>query len=135
MAYEDYDDLHLLALVTWRESRGESYETKFGVACSIRNRVQDPKWWGNSYRTVILKPYQYSSFNANDVNSTKFPLASDSTWLESLEAAGCIINGGMADTTGGATHYFDKSLDGNPPPWVPTMRHTVDLGALHFYVS
>src|SRR5258708_39654967 len=100
--YEGYDDGHLLALSVWREARGEVYDAKFAVACSIRNRVNHPCWWGKMYHEVILEKWQYSSFDPSDPNSTKFPASTDPFYLESTEAASCIINGGMADTTSGA---------------------------------
>jgi N-acetylmuramoyl-L-alanine amidase len=133
--YDNLSDTELLALCIWRESRGETYEAKFAVGCSIRNRVNDPSWWNDhqsSYRLTILKPWQYSSFNAGDPNSTKFPLASDKSYQDSLEAAQAVL-AGVSDNTGGATCYFDRSLDSNPPKWVLTMIHTSDIGNLHFY--
>jgi spore germination cell wall hydrolase CwlJ-like protein len=133
MAYEQYDDLHLLALCVWREARGEVNDAQLGVACSIRNRVDKPGWWGTDYRSVILKPWQYSSFNAGDPNSIKFPDETDSVWLQCLENASLVINGNCPDNTDGAQSYFDKSLDNNPPKWAATMTHTLDIGRLHFY--
>ena len=133
MAYEQYDDVNLLGLVIWREARGEIDEAQLGVGCSIRNRVKKGGWWGNTYRTVILKPWQYSSFNEGDPNSTKFPDPNDAVWLQCLENASLIINGNCDDNTGGAQSYFDRSLDNNPPNWAATMTHTLDLGRLHFY--
>jgi N-acetylmuramoyl-L-alanine amidase len=133
MSYETYDDVNLLGLVIWREARGETDEAQLGVGCSIRNRVIKGGWWGNTYRTVILKPWQYSSFNEDDPNSTKYPDPNDAVWLQCLENASLIINGNCNDNTAGAQSYFDRSLDNNPPKWAATMTHTLDLGRLHFY--
>lgn len=132
--YENYDDESLLALCVWREARGEIFDAKFAVACSIRNRVNHPRWWGRDYRSVILDPWQYSSFNSGDPNATKFPGQTDAAYTECLEAAQNVLKG-IADTTEGAVSYYDKSLDHNPPKWSlsPQFAYTVDLGALHFY--
>jgi len=131
--YSQYDDVNLLGLVIWREARGETCDAQLGVGCSIRNRVNKGGWWGNTYRTVILKPWQYSSFNEGDPNNTKFPAPDDSVWLQCLENASLIINGNCEDNTGGAQSYFDRSLDNDPPKWAATMTKTTDLGHLHFY--
>jgi len=133
--YDAYSDVNLLGLCVWREARGEIYDAKFGVACSIRNRVNHPTWWGHNYHEVILEKWQYTSFDPSDPNSTKFPGATDPAYLECLEAASCVINGKMTDTTGGASSYFDKSLDTHPPKWATdgSNIHTADLGHLHFY--
>jgi N-acetylmuramoyl-L-alanine amidase len=133
--YKSLDDVNLLALCIWREARGETWRTKLAVGCSVRNRVHHPDWWGHDYHSVILDPYQYSSFNASDPNSKKWPNDEDPNWLESLEAASLIINGNTTDTTSGATSYFDKSLDDNPPKWASSaeMSKLRTIGSMHFY--
>jgi len=132
--YDNYTDQDLLALVIWREARGETHDAKFAVGCSIRNRVQHPRWWGRSYHTVILDPWQYSSFNANDSNSQKFPHPGDEAFADCEAAASSVISGD-ADTTGGAVSYFDKSLDAHPPKWAssPQFKQCPDIGDFHFY--
>ena len=43
-------------------------------------------------------------------------------------------NGGAGqDPTHGATHYFDVSLDNNPPPWTKELSLRITIGRLHFY--
>lgn len=131
----DVYPLALLAICVWREARGESIETKTAVACSIRNRVSRPGWWGHNWTSVILMPWQYSSFNANDPNSRLLPHDNDPSWEESLNAAYAVYCNQVEDTTQGADSYFDRSLDQNPPAWATdgTKTHTVDSGRLHFY--
>ena len=124
MSYQEW----LLALCIWREARGEEYKAKAGVAWSIRNRVARPGWWGNSLYTVILKPWQYSSFNAGDPNATKFPVPDDMYWLDCVRATA-----EPDDVSLGATHYYDRSLDGHPPEWAKSMTHTCNLGNLRFF--
>jgi hypothetical protein len=43
----------------------------------------------------------------------------------------------ILDLTRGATSYFDKSLDLNPPSWAIDghMKHVCDFGRLHFYAK
>lgn len=42
---------------------------------------------------------------------------------------------GLADTAGGATSYYDKSLDSRPHKWATdgSNVHTVDFGNLRFW--
>jgi N-acetylmuramoyl-L-alanine amidase len=127
----------LLALCIWREARGEMVPTKTAVAWSIRNRVEQPRWWGTSYWSVILKPWQFSCFNENDPNATLWPTETDPSWLDSLAVANAVIvNPPLSpDPTGGAVSYFDVSLDNDPPSWATdgSMVKSFDSGRLHFY--
>ena len=126
------DDWSLAALCVWREARGEPYAGKLAVAFSIRNRVNKPRWWGHDWRSVILKPFQYSSFNVNDPNSKLFPGVDDKAWQECLAAVGAVMSGRLEDNTGGATHYC--TLDSNPPWWA-TATPTVVIGNHKFAIS
>jgi len=131
----DYDRI-LLALCIWREARGESVTAKVGVGWTVRNRALRPSWWGRDWAGVITKKWQFTSMTgAGDPNLIVWPDRTDSTWLASLDAAYTVYAGTVDDPTGGATHYFDKSLDRNPPSWAtaPNMHHTKDIGAFHFY--
>jgi len=134
MAYDNYSDQDLLALCIWREARGETHAGKFAVGCSIRNRVQHPRWWGRDYRSVILDPWQYSSFNANDPNANKYPQPGDAAYDDAEACAQSVVNGDP-DTTAGAVSYYDKSLDAHPPQWAssPQFKHSIDIGAFHFF--
>lgn len=124
----------LWALCVWREARNQTHAAKVAVARSILNRVNHPSWWGVDLVSVILKPWQYSSFNKNDPNAVKLPQETDTSWVDSLQAVEDVLGGGT-DPTGGATSYFDKSLDSNPPKWATdgSMTHTADIGDFHFY--
>lgn len=126
-------DLILLAICLWREARGEMYETKVAVACTIRNRVNNPRWWGHSWNGVVLLPYQYSSFNHGDPNATKWPVPTDPAWVDSLAIATGMLDNSIADTTQGATSYFDDSMAQNPPEWAATMTKTMTSGRINFY--
>lgn len=133
----DIYPFNLLALCIWREARGESLATKQAVAWSIKNRTLRPRWWGSSWETCILKPYQYSSFNHNDPNSSKLPLSTDVSWQECITVAGQVYSNppDISDPTSGADSYFDISLDNNPPSWATddSKVKTCDVGRIHFY--
>jgi spore germination cell wall hydrolase CwlJ-like protein len=127
----------LLALCVWREARGELYITKTAVAWTVRNRVQKPGWWGSGWEGVILMPWQFSSFNANDPNAVKLPRSSDQTWSDSVDVAQKVFpeNPLIPDPTYGATSYFDDSMAPDPPKWSYDGSHvkTVSYGRLNFY--
>ena len=106
-------------------------EAKRAVAWTIRNRAQNPSWWGSGYADVILKPYQFSSFNSNDPNATKLPRPSDPSWLNSMQAAKEAWWNQGPDPTGNATHYFDDSIP--KPSWTASMTPTLKVGKLNFY--
>ena len=124
-------ELIMLALCCWREARGESIATKYAQAWSVRNRVNNPGWWGHDWVSVILKPEQYSSFNAGDPNAVKFPTADFQDWMDCLKVASDVYAGKASDPTSGATSYYDISIA--PPKWTASMVMTVRSGRLVFY--
>lgn len=126
-------ELSMIALCVWREARGESSQAQLGVAYVICNRAKGPKWYGGDIVDVVIKPYQFSSFNAKDPNAVKWPTPTDPSFLSCLAAAEAAYITNKADPTDGALAYFDKSLDANPPVWAKTLTPTITLGALHFY--
>ncbi len=133
---EQVYEVFLLALVIWREARGEILAAKYGVAWVVMNRTKHPGWWGGpSTVSVILKPFQFSSFNHNDPNATRWPSPLDTSWEASLQIAADMYAGQGQDPTSGAVYYFDRSLDNNPPVWAidGSTVHTADIGNLHFY--
>jgi len=129
----------LLPLVLWREARNQPYDAMLAVAWVVKNRVASPKWWGSDFPSVILKHYkgiyQFTSFDDRDPNAAEFPHGPEPEWDQCLAAAAAAFTGNAPDPTQGATHYFDKSLDANPPAWAKsgTMIHTADVGDFHFY--
>jgi N-acetylmuramoyl-L-alanine amidase len=135
MTGADMYDLVLLALCCWREARGQPKIAKTGQVFTVKNRLAHPGWWGHSYVTIILMPFQYSSFNHNDPNAVKMPFSDDPAWQECLEVAQDVYQGIVPDPSNGATHYFDASLDAHPPKWATdgSMEHVVDLGLFRFW--
>ena len=72
----------VLALAVYREARGESVIGKILVAQTIENRVQDRRW-PDTYRDVVLQPWQFSAFNKNDPNALLFPRFPPGTMIQS----------------------------------------------------
>lgn len=128
--YSELSDLDLLSLCVWREARGEGILAKRGVAHVVLNRVAQPSWWGSSIQTVILHPFQFTSFNQGDQNSDKWPEEEDPSWTDSATLAENAMNG-EEDITGGATSYYDISIPA--PAWSLQLVFTVAIGRFRFF--
>jgi len=128
-------ELYLLALCIWREAQNQSLLAKAGQAWTIRNRVSKPCWWGQGWHGVITKHEQFSAFNAEDPNVQKFPNVNDAAWSDCWDVADSVYNEQIPDPTFGATHYFDKSLDADPPAWATdgSMEKTAEIGDFRFW--
>jgi spore germination cell wall hydrolase CwlJ-like protein len=130
---EDFRDL---ALLIWRESRGESFDGQLAVAHSVMNRVARPSWWGTDLRSIIWKKWQYSSLtDPNDPQLHLQPKLPDPSWLSALGAAHDVLYGGADNPIPGADSYYDISMDkiGKPPNWIPSARFVKQIGRLKFY--
>lgn len=128
----------LLACLLWGEARGCHDDGKLAVANVVKNRVLSGRFPGrDDWAKVITAPLQFSSLNANDPNRKKLlePLKwdSQSTWDSCYACASAVLDGMTMDNTQRATHYFDRSLDANPPHWAAAFVHTCDIDRLHFY--
>ena len=131
-------DRDVLARTLWGESRGEGPAGMIAVAWSIRNRVNDGKersWWGEGYTGVCQKAWQFSCWNKNDPN---YPFLSGARAIPFRELAQCriaadqVINGKVADPTGGATHYYATTMP-KPPNWAVGAKQTLKLGNHIFF--
>jgi spore germination cell wall hydrolase CwlJ-like protein len=135
--YTQLSDFQLLCLCVWREARGEEYDGQRGVAWVIRNRTLHPGWWGKDWKSVILHPWQFSSFNASDPNNVKWPLdAGDLSYDSCVSAAAGAYTGVGDDPTAGACWYHDASM-GWPAGWGDEglYQETLKVGRLTFYRS
>lgn len=131
-------EFSLLVLVLWREARGEGSDAQHGVAWVIKNRAAKGGWWGKTIPEVILKPFQFSSFNGPDknghvdANATKFPVpTTDPAFGSCLLAAKHVYEETVPDPTGGACWYHDTSIA--PPTWTEKLVKTIQIGKLIFY--
>lgn len=131
-------DIDILARTLWGEARGESQAGMEAVAWTIRNRVDDGKvksWWGEGYAGVCQKPYQFSCWNANDVNSPYLRGAKPipaGEYKKALAAATAVVNGTVPDPTRGATHYYATTMP-KPPAWIKGATQTLRLGQHVFF--
>jgi spore germination cell wall hydrolase CwlJ-like protein len=125
-------DVVFLALGVWREARGEIFEGKLAVACSIMNRVNRPSWWGKTVLEVMTKKWQYSSMtDPKDKQLTMWPTKFDPVWMECLAIARGVRLGQYSHPAPGADTYHDISI-ATPPSWgdPPLVKQ---IGRLKFF--
>ena len=117
------ENIKYLASTIYGESRGENTETITAVAWSIRNRADIKE---RTIKNIVTKEYQYSCWNKNDknyeatTNSEAYAKEKNDldVWQECLTIAKTVLESDKSsDTTNGATHYYDKTLDDDPPFW------------------
>lgn len=128
-------DQFMEALCLFREARGSSFQAKTGVLAVIKNRVADPRWPSTS-ADVITQPKQFSSFNANDPNVTKWPTQHNTTdwgaWID-CQTVVTTFSWLQADPTHGATNYHSIP-DGQPQPsWADPSKLTATIGPFKFF--
>lgn len=126
----------LMALCVWREARSESIAAMRGVVHVILNRVRDPDFrWRGDVVKVILQPQQFSSFNRDDPNASKFPipgLSGGLAWQDSCRA----VEQPGDDSTGGANMYHSGAREALPESqrkYFPAEKETARIGAFTFY--
>lgn len=128
----NYYEIVLLALLVYREARGESHEAKIAVAHTVLNRVAHPTWWGNDVVSVITKKWQYSSLtDPKDPQLTVWPKASDHIFEECLTVASLVLSGIYNAPLKGIDSYHDSSIPA--PKWATPDTFVGQLGKLKFY--
>jgi N-acetylmuramoyl-L-alanine amidase len=129
---QKYADITFLALVLWREARGESLDVRKGIANVILNRVAKPCWWGEDAMSVCFKKWQFSSLtDPNDKQLTTWPRANLIEWQECLLIAMRAIDGELENTIKGADSYYDVSI--NAPKWAAKDCFVCQIGKIKFY--
>jgi spore germination cell wall hydrolase CwlJ-like protein len=125
-------DKAFLALVLWREARGEPFPARVAVACSVMNRVLRPAWWGRSVLEVLFKKWQYSSVtDPHDPQLTTWPIGTEQSWLDCLQIAHLAVEGQLQNPVPGADSYYDTSIPA--PKWATEDCFVAQLGKLRFY--
>jgi len=124
------DQADYMARTLYGEARGEGARGMQAVANVIINRVKQGGWYGASVKDVVLKPYQFSCWNENDVNRTIILNANSAQLATARNIAERVISGELPDITGGATHYHAKSIT---PYWASSLTKTATIGNHVFY--
>ena len=125
-------DTFYLAIVLWREARGEEFDAVKGVANVIMNRVKDPKWWGHDVTSVVTKRWQFSSMtDPKDPQLATWPQPEDPSWWNCMALAADVLSGKLVDNVAGANSYYDISIP--PPKWATNDIFVKQIGRLRFY--
>lgn len=123
---EQQPESAVLRMLLFGEARGEQDAggtleamSMLAIAWVVMNRArrkkQDPK-------AVILAPWQFSCFNANDPNRAKLLDAEKRdpiSWERADSVADLFESGLTTDPTHGATHYVTSNLWDRPDSTVP----------------
>jgi len=127
----------LLRMVAWAEARGEPRRGLLGVLHVIRNRALRRD---TTLKAEILRPWQFSSFNADDPNRPKMMTAAadDPLSWAAIDAICELFELGYTnDPSQGASHYYVEKMK-NPPEWGrghADWKETVVLGRHVFGVT
>ena len=128
-------ELVLLALCAWREARDQGRDGMLAVCWAVRNRVMKSgkTWWGDDWEEVMLKRWQFTSFEKSDPNASILPgdPKTDVAWAGALWAAEQAYAGVM-NPIGGATHYYNPSVI-TAPAWVVGATFIKRIGKHSFY--
>lgn len=105
----------LRRMLLWGEARSEGPLGMLAVAWVAENRLGK---WSASLREVILAPWQFSIFNANDPNRELLLKANKwerDAWIQADAVCELLEAGMTSDPTHGATHYTTAVLWGREP--------------------
>lgn len=128
----------VLARTLYAEAREGGAVGMTDVAHVILNRAANPRWWGNSVRSVCLAKRQFSCWWVKDANYRKMLAATDAdpSYKRAWSIAGMAIEGRLgADDTKGADHYYAPAGmgDAGAPPWAIPEKLTLERKGHRFY--
>lgn len=129
--YTQLSPADLFALCIYREGRDEVWDCQRGIAWVILNRVDKPSWWGHDIQSVILCPWQFSSFNPGNPEQNTWPANTDGRLIEARKVVALVSSGTDTDPTQGAVNYYATTIA--PPSWTQKMIFTTQLGNTRFY--
>lgn len=132
--------LDVVTLTLWGEARNQPIEGVIAVGCVIRNRVNDPQWWGTDYISVCRKPKQFSCWNSGVDPNHRAVMALvdrvqrgeaivDPSYDECRWVADGIMRGMLRDRTT-ATHYHAVGV---APAWAKKAKLLERIGDHLFY--
>jgi N-acetylmuramoyl-L-alanine amidase len=131
------DEKEVIARTVWGEVRGQSPRSWAAVAHVIRNRVIQPghKWWGDTFRNVCLKPYQFSCWLTSDPNYRQIvELPADDALLSKIRLiVDGVLLGTVPDPTGGATMYYNPAIVLRAPKWAVANKPCAVIDGQAFY--
>ncbi len=139
-AFVNLVDLKLLSLLVYGEARGESLDCKAAVAWVVLNRAKKSGWFGDTFKDVILKPYQFYCFLPGDPNFLKLEeisrefdsfLRNDKVFRECSFIARGVLEGWISNVTHGALYYHSREIS---PIWSSFYTKKTEIGNHIFYL-
>lgn len=123
---ERLTDIELLALMVAAEAGNQPLAGQVAVAMVAMERVRLQPRYGAGIRGVLLKPYQFSTFNADHWRN--FLHRVDDKMTLALLAVGGLLN----SPTPTATHYHTKAVE---PDWAQPQfsEFLAEIGNHRFY--
>lgn len=113
-----------LALTVYHEARGEPVKGQQAVALVAMNRAN---WQPNKVCSTIKAKGQFPWMKAGLA-----PPKEKKAWAASQKLALAVLNGQVADFTGGATYFLGKN---ERPSWRSKMRYVMTVGSHRFYAA
>ena len=149
------DDMSALSLTLMFEAGGEPIEGQIAVACVIRNRVNHPKRFSDTYRAVCVSRSQFSCWwpwggqrNYERCLAVASALKSGvvipfaglelSIFQQCIYVAEGVIGGQIRDRVKGATHYYAPAAmrpAGSVPSWARGLQPAAKVGSQLFFVA
>lgn len=133
LPYWRADAQSLLRVLIVCEADGEPFDGQLQVGCVVRERYQNPGWWGRTLWTVCLAPAQFSCFWADWnllADKAHRALTDDAAYPDAETAAHAVLTGVDAPLPH-ATHYFAPGKV--KPTWAASMRFLGRIGRHDFY--
>ena len=123
----------IVARTAWGEARGEGVDGMHGVINVIATRAANPRWWGDDFASVCLRPYQFSCWLPTDPNRAQLLAVTeeDPQFCRALALADFAMLGELNDITGGADSYF--AIGSDLPAWAVGRKPTAVIGNQKFY--
>ncbi len=131
------EDVMILAKTIYGEASTESLSEMEAVANVVINRLKkahlgDTVWWGNSVKSVCLKPFQFSCWDKNHPRNVSLQQLNEKTPLFQIcrRIAVRAIKGLLPDNTKGATCYHSLQTH---PKWAHALVPCAQIGNRLFY--
>lgn len=123
------------ALTVWCEARSEPYEGQLAVAEVIQTRMRRKYLSDGTVVGTVLKPYQFSCFNTEDVNRRRAAILEDTdpAYLMALQAWRDVAAG--KSVVPNALHYLNPAAVKRLPAWASPETFIRAIGAHHFHTD
>jgi N-acetylmuramoyl-L-alanine amidase len=145
-AVDPLTDVQTVTLVLYGEARSEPIQGVLAVGNVLKHRVEAKSWFGQGWKGVALKPYQFSCLfpnggkkNFDRVLALAQKLASgeaitDQKYLTCAWTARGILGGFLPDNVKACTHYHVAAMSPRPE-WAQKAVPVAQHGSHVFYAG